>query len=197
MPGARDFPPPTGFTPAVPNPAYPQCALTLEELNQSLQDFARSRQTKIKPPFDVDEGGSPGDDGLPPGNGGNDEVDSDHSELEGIVSGGKKNKNHLDQNTNSEGNTQPLGDDWLPGPSDPPRLPSPPQGSSDSHHPTSEPLTEDEIWLERLKPVIKNNEETPWPMSFYEQPFQAPAWYSACPEGYEPTTLTEYPSRRQ
>ncbi|KAH0371301.1 hypothetical protein KCU65_g1930, partial [Aureobasidium melanogenum] len=197
IPGARNFPPPTGFTPAVPNPAYPECELTPEELNQSLVEFARNRQTSTKPgPLGVDKD-DPSSTDHDSGDEGNIGGESDHSELEGAGSGGQKTKNPLDQSTDDENNPQLPGIHWLPGPSDPPRLPNPPQGSSDLHYPTPEPLTEDEKWLKELEPVIKYNEETPWPVSFYEQPFQAPAWYSECPEGYEPTTLAGYPIRRQ
>ncbi|KAG9951486.1 hypothetical protein KCU85_g2937, partial [Aureobasidium melanogenum] len=150
IPGARNFPPPAGFTPAVPNPAYPQCVLTPDELSQSLQDFAKSRQTDTKRPGEQQPVEDP----------------EDHTPI--------------------------------PGPGSPERPPSPPkQPPLLKHYPTAQSFTEDEIWLERLKPVIQYNSETPWPSSFYEQPLQAPAWYAACPEGYEPTTLAGYPIRRQ
>ncbi|KAG9677038.1 hypothetical protein KCU99_g2265, partial [Aureobasidium melanogenum] len=202
IPGARIFEPPPGFTRARPNPAYPQCVLTPGEVNQSLQDFAKDRKTSIKRPFDVDKEDSPGTGHLSDDKR-NGEGRSDRSELQGPESGGQKNKKRVDSRTNNENKPQPPGGGPgnlppIPDPLPPRPPPSPPQEPLlAGHDPTAKPLTEDEEWLEKLGPVIKYNAATSWPMSFYEKPVPAPAWYAECPEGYEPTTLAGYPIRRQ
>ncbi|KAG9580206.1 hypothetical protein KCU77_g12333, partial [Aureobasidium melanogenum] len=201
IPGARIFEPPPGFTRARPNPAYPQCVLTPDEVNQSLQDFARDRKTSTKRPFDVDKEDSSGTGDLSD-DGRNGEGKSDRSELKGPGGEGQKNEKRVNPRTNNEDKPQALGGGSgelppLPGPLPSRRLPSLPQEPSHVHQPTAKPLTEDEEWLEKLGPVIRYNETTPWPVSFYEQPIPAPAWYAECPEGYEPTTLAGYPLRRQ
>lgn len=86
----------------------------------------------------------------------------------------------------------------LPGYGLPRQSPSPQQKSLRSYDSAPpKPLTEDEIWLERLRPVQEFHDNTPWPTSLYEQPLPTPAWHAECPKGYEPTSLAGYPVRRQ
>ncbi|KAK6004363.1 hypothetical protein QM012_008225 [Aureobasidium pullulans] len=213
IPGARIFPAPPGL-----NVTH---LLTPKEQRQSFLEFIRDQQNGTNRPCDVDEGRTPG--GVhPPDHRGHDQDASDVPEMgvsvrrgtgagEKIVgeddidhnwigsatlSSRKKNdREHINSHIN-ENKPELL---IAPGRSIPPeQSPSPPEEHPQpQHEPTSEPLTEDEIWLEKLRPVQRYNSETPWPVSFHEQPSPTPEWHAECPEGYEPSALTGYPRRRQ
>lgn len=202
IPNARDFAPPRGFTRTVPNPAYPHITLTTGELNQSFLDFIRDQQNGTSRSPDVDESRTPGSGPLAD-NERHGEDEPDGSEMGGSSGGGTGaveevvGEDGIGQGWN-DSTTLNLGKKKVQQPVDSPN------NNGENGNPPTRPalatpkvLTEDEMWRERLAPVQKYNDETPWPTPFYEQPIQAPAWHAECPEGYEPTTLAGYPIRRQ
>lgn len=201
IPNARNFAPPRGFTRTVPTPAYPQITLTTGELNQSFLDFIRDQQNGTNRSPDVVEGGTPGDGPLSDNEG--DSQDAlDDPEVVGSFGGGESDaKNAVGEDGIDQGG---YGSTTLilKEKNECQSVDSPKNNGNGKHLPgpglaTPKVLTEDEIWLERLGPVHKYNNETPWPTSFYERPLPTPAWHAECPEGYEPTTLARYPIRRQ
>ncbi|KAG9998173.1 hypothetical protein KCU78_g16573, partial [Aureobasidium melanogenum] len=193
IPSARVFEPPPGLDLTH--------LLTPHEQRQSFLEWIKDRQNVTSRPHDVGEGGTHGDGHLPDNSGHNEDA-SDDPEV-GVSWGGRTGaveeavgEDGVDQGWNGS-TTSGLG-----GEKDQQSV-TPPEDDGKGKHPlephsaTPKPLTEDEIWLERLRPVVEYNKAMPWPVSFYEQPIPAPAWYAECPEGYEPTTLAGYPIRRQ